>query len=268
MKFIQLPIHNLGAIVLSLYYLFLWNPYKGVQSGKSSTTADNSTIISPSDLSDLITSPTVTTLLNSTAVLISSAALLGTAGTRNVNDSFDSVTPKTLKYKQKRSSERVSNFEERLKTSFSPFYIPSKLISSKDMLTKKNGVISMEPVLQGEHKGIGQSNILTHNIVGGDRKNIKRKLRTLDLETVKSKSPYEMYNLVNPQPFYLEDPFTTYAKGEFHIKVNYSSNFILMVSTLKTRLNITFLFQHNVPRVDKTASRAYAIIFSMPMKNQ
>ena len=225
-KFIQLTIHNLGAIVLSLYYLFLWNPYKGVQSGKSSTTADNSTIISPSDLSDLITSPTVTTLLNSTAVLISSAALLGTAGTRNVNDSFDSVTPKTLKYKQKRSSERVSNFEERLKTSFSPFYIPSKLISSKDMLTKKNGVISMEPVLQGEHKGIGQSNILTHNIVGGDRKNIKRKLRTLDLETVKSKSPYEMYNLVNPQPFYLEDPFTTYAKGEFHIKVNYSSNFI------------------------------------------
>lgn len=212
----QLSIYNLGAIVLSLYYLFLWNPYKGVgRGGKSSTVSDNFTMISTSDLSELITSPTVTTLLNSTAVLISSAALHGTsAGTRNMSALIHSVTPKTLSYKQKRSSERVSDFEEKLKTSFKPFYIPNKLSSKEDILTKNNNIIFVESFSNGKEKRIKQPKILSRNVVGGDKNSMKRKLRTLDLNNVKPKSPsFEMYNLINPQPFYLEDPFTTYAKG-------------------------------------------------------
>ena len=197
---------------MSLYYLFLWNPYKGVGKGsKSSTISDNSTVISTTDLSELLTSPTVTTLLNSTAVLLSTA-LLKASGTKSMNADFESVTPKTLSYKQKRSSERVSNFEEKLKTSFKPFYIPNRILSSEEL--RKNNLIFVNSISNGDEERIIQPNILSHNIFGDDRKGIKRNLRTLDLENVKAKSTFEKYNLVNPQPFYLEDPFTTYAKGE------------------------------------------------------
>ena len=72
----------------------------------------------------------------------------------------------------------------------------------------------MSSISNGDEERIIKPNILSHDIFGDDRKGIKRNLRTLDLENVKAKSTFEKYNLVNPQPFYLEDPFTTYAKGE------------------------------------------------------
>ena len=160
-----------------------------------------------------MTSPTVTTLLNSTALLLSSASLLKAGGTKSMNANFESVTPKTLSYKQKRSSERVSNFEETLKTSFQPFYIQNRISNSEDVLTNKNDVVFVKSTSKGDEERILQPNSLSHNAFGVDTKSMKRKLRTFDLENVKAKSQFEKYNLVNPQPFYLEDPFTTYAKG-------------------------------------------------------
>ena len=142
----------------NVYYLFLWNPYKGVGKGsKSSTISDNNTVISTTELSELLTSPTVTTLLNSTAVLLSTA-LLKASGTKSMNVDFESVTPKSVSYKQKRSSERVSNFEEKLKTSFKPFYIPNRIRSSEEL--KKNNLIFVSSISNGDEERIIKPNIL------------------------------------------------------------------------------------------------------------
>ena len=119
-----------------------------------------------------MTSPTVTTLLNSTALLLSSASLLKATGTKSMNANFESVTPKTLSYKQKRSSERVSNFEETLKTSFQPFYIQNRISNSEDVLTNKNDVVFVKSTSKGDEERILQPNSLSHNAFGVDRKSM------------------------------------------------------------------------------------------------
>ena len=215
-----LPLFSItGAIVLSLYYLFLWNPYKGLEhhkhlEEKTLTTASNSThelnfsSSEPVPQALLVQTPTVTPLLNSTAVIFSTVLIpvLGSIA-NGINGNSDLVTPKASRYKQKRSSEKVLNFED--KTSFSPFFLADKSNPKTELLMKR-GMDSS--VLKSEYKRSGEQKIFKNIIVGDDNKGVHKRLRTLGLENVRTESPYEMYNVINP-PFYLEDPFTTYAKG-------------------------------------------------------
>ena len=67
---------------------------------------------------------------------------------------------------------------------------------------------------KSEYKRSGEYEISKNKIVGDDKQGIKERLRALGFENVKTESPYETHKVIN-QPFYLEDPFTTYAKGSF-----------------------------------------------------
>ena len=209
-----------------MYYLFLWNPYKGVSkhlTEKTLTTASNYTNNLSFDSSEpvsealLVQTSTVTPLLNSTAVLFSAIPSLipliasisnGKKGNSNL------VTPKASRYKQKRSSENVLNFEDKLITSYSPFFLPKKSNPKTELLMKKGNVLLDSSVLKSEYKRSGEQEIVKDILVGGDKKGVNKRLQTLGLENVRTESPYEMYKVINP-PFYLEDPFTTYAKGSF-----------------------------------------------------
>ena len=204
-----------------MYYLFLWNPYKGLDNKhlaeKTLTTASNSTNDSNFDSSEPVTealllqTPTVNPLLNSTAVLFST--VIGSIA-NGINGNSDLVTPKASRYKQKRSSEKVLNFEEKLKTSFSPFVLPDKGNPKTELLMNRREVFLDSSVLKSEHKRSGEQEIAKNTLVGVDKKGVNKRLRTLGLKNVRTESPYEMYKVINP-PFYLEDPFTTYAKGSF-----------------------------------------------------
>ena len=212
-----------GAIVLSLYYLFLWNPYKGLDRN-SLTTASNSTNDSNFDSAEqpvtealILQTPTVTPLLNSTAVFFSTVPvlipLIGSIA-NGMKGNSDLVTPKASRYKQKRSSEKVLNFEDKLKTSFSPFFLSDKSNPKTKLLIKRDNVLLDSSLLKSEYKRSGEQEVVNNKIVEDDKKGLKQRLRTLGLENVRTESPYEMYKVIN-QPFYLEDPFTTYAKGSF-----------------------------------------------------
>jgi len=212
---------SLGAIVLSLYYLFLWNPYKGIPT-TASTAAFNSTNNSNFHSSEPVTealirqTPTVTPLLNSTAVLLSTVPVLipligsianGLKGNSNL------VTPKVSRYKQKRSSDKVLNYEDKVKTSFSPFFLPEKSHLKTELLMNKDNIFLESSLLKSEYKRSGEQEIGKNKFVGDDRQGVKERLRTLGFENVRTESPYETHKVIN-QPFYLEDPFTTYAKAQ------------------------------------------------------
>ena len=190
---------------------------------KTLTTAPNSTHNLSFDSSEpvsealLVQTSTVTPLLNSTAVLFSAIPSLipliasisnGKKGNSNL------VTPKASRYKQKRSSENVLNFEDKLITSYSPFFLAKKSNPKTELLMKKGNVLLDSSVLKSEYKRSGEQEIVKDILVGGDKKGVNKRLQTLGLENVRTESPYEMYKVINP-PFYLEDPFTTYAKGSF-----------------------------------------------------
>ena len=91
----------------------------------------------------IIQTPTVTPLLNSTAVLLSTVPVLipligsianGLKGNSNL------VTPKVSRYKQKRSSDKVLNYEDKLKTSFSPFFLPEKSHPKTELLMNRDNI--------------------------------------------------------------------------------------------------------------------------------
>lgn len=217
--------------MLSLYYLFLWNPYKNTSkfSGEAkSTTAlfsnftSNSNFESPESITSAalhVQTSTVSNLLNSSTVFISAASLIGNLA-RGVKDNSMRmmVTPKTLSYKQKRSSEKLVTFDDsKLKTPFSPFFLkPAKFSSKKkELLIRPNKVFesSVINLYNNDYKinGAKKKKFDTKSIRKEDQADTKISLQSLDsLDNVSPtiRTQYEMY-----KPFYLEDPFTTYAKG-------------------------------------------------------
>ena len=215
--------------MLSLYYLFLWNPYKNTSrlSGEAkSTTAlfsnftSNSNFESPESITSAaalhVQTSTVPNLLNSSTVFISAASLIGNLA-RGVKDNSMRMiaTPKTLSYKQKRSSEKLVAFDDsKLKTSFSPFFLkPAKFTSKKKELLIRPNKVFESSVINNDYKinGAKKKKINAKSIKKEDQADTKISLQSLgSLDNVSPtiKTQYEMY-----KPFYLEDPFTTYAKG-------------------------------------------------------
>ena len=184
--------------------MFLWNPYKNSEETKTPT---EEPIVSALNLH----TTTLPTLLNTTAVLISptiySVSIIGTVAS-GVNNNSNVGQPKALAYKQKRSSEKVVNSQDKPKTSFSPFFLPAMSNSNSEPLLKRN-VILDRPVRNSVYKRSGSKVIQTSV---DDQKGVRRRIRTLGLGDVKTETPFGKYKVID-QPFYLEDPFTTYAKG-------------------------------------------------------
>ena len=214
--------------MLSLYYLFLWNPYKNTSklSGEAkSTTAlfsnftSNSNFESPESITSAalhVQTSTVSNLLNSSTLFISAASLIGNLA-RGVKDNSMNInaTPKTLSYKQKRSSEKLVTFDDsKLKTSFSPFFLkPAKFSSKKKELLIRPNKVFESSIINNDYKinGAKKKKINAKSIKKEDQADMKISLQSLgSLDNVSPtiKTQYEMY-----KPFYLEDPFTTYAKG-------------------------------------------------------
>ena len=214
--------------MLSLYYLFLWNPYKNTSklSGEAkSTTAlfsnftSNANFESPESITSAalhVQTPTVSNLLNSSTLFISAASLIGNLA-RGVKDNSMNInaTPKTLSYKQKRSSEKLVTFDDsKLKTSFSPFFLkPAKFSSKKKELLIRPNKVFESSVINNDYKinGAKKKKFDTKSKRKEDQADMKISLQSLgSLDNVSPtiKTQYEMY-----KPFYLEDPFTTYAKG-------------------------------------------------------
>ena len=125
------------------------------------------------------------------------------------------ATPKTLSYKQKRSSEKLVAFDDsKLKTSFSPFFLkPAKFSSKKKELLIRPNKVFESSVINNDYKinGAKKKKFDTKSKRKEDQADMKISLQSLgSLDNVSPtiETQYEMY-----KPFYLEDPFTTYAKG-------------------------------------------------------
>ena len=105
----------------------------------------NSNFESPESITSAalhVQTSTASNLLNSSTLFISAASLIGNLA-RGVKDNSMNInaTPKTLSYKQKRSSEKLVTFDDsKLKTSFSPFFLkPAKFSSEKkELLIRAN----------------------------------------------------------------------------------------------------------------------------------
>ena len=204
----------LGAIVLSLYYLFLWNPYgnekaKNAPTALASTSARNSNhqLLEPMNSAANLQAPTVSTLLNATAVIISTTKSLMGRATNRPHQMTNLSTPKALAYKQKGNRERLAIIPVKKSNSVAyPFQAKSH--SNSKTLTNAQK-LDPNPTQSNVYKRIG-SNIMQNSV---DDKNVaKRRVSTLDIRDINTESAFGIHK-IKGKPFYLEDPFTTYAKG-------------------------------------------------------
>ena len=191
--------------------MFLWNPYKksdDLKTTTETTTNLDSTLQSPEPVASALSvqTSTLSTLLNTSAVLISAASILGTIAS-GVNDNS---MPKVSAYKQKRSSEKGVEYHGNPKHPFSPFFLPT--IYDSDSSTKRK-IVFDTPIKESVNENSGTK--LIQNGVK-EQKRPRRKIKTSSFVDEKTKAPNNKYK-THGERFRLEDPFTTYVKGIFTV---------------------------------------------------
>ena len=114
---------------------------------------------------------------------------------KRVKESFkNKVTPKTFMIKQKRSSDTVFNFEDKIKTSFSPTILTAKPKSTRKSLLKRKGLFD-KSVLKGDYIRYEKQNAISNNVRNA-HKDTKKTFRVAGLRNVKTESPFDVYNIV------------------------------------------------------------------------